>query len=81
MKVGDMIIPLQRAFNPFHPGRMALLIKSGQELEVIKSRHDKVRYMLIGYGNFAEDWWDILDCDGKIVVWPETQLEVINESR
>lgn len=36
---------------------------------------------LIGYGNFAEDWWDILDCDGKIVVWPETQLEVIDESR
>ena len=36
---------------------------------------------LIGCGNFAEDWWDILDCDGKLVVWPETQLEVISESR
>ena len=26
-------------------------------------------------------WWDILDCDGKIVIWPETEIEVISESR
>ena len=26
-------------------------------------------------------WWNILSCDGKIVIWPETQVEVINESR
>lgn len=37
--------------------------------------------MLVSYGNFAEDWWDILDCDGKMVVWPETQIEVISEGR
>ena len=35
--------------------------------------------MLVSYGNFSEDWWDILDCDGKMVVWPESQLEVISE--
>ena len=33
----------------------------------------------------AEDsfngWWEILDCDGSMVVWPETQLEVLSESR
>ena len=34
---------------------------------------------LVSYGNFSEDWWDILDCDGKMVVWPETQIEVISE--
>ena len=31
----------------------------------------------------AEDsfsgWWNILDCDGSMVVWPETQIEVICE--
>ncbi len=37
--------------------------------------------VLVSCGEFAEDWWDILDCDGAIVVWPESQLEVINESR
>jgi hypothetical protein len=33
----------------------------------------------------AEDsfngWWNILDCDGAMVIWPETQIEVVNESR
>ncbi len=37
--------------------------------------------ILVGHGNFAEGWWDILDSDGKLVVWPETQIEVVNESR
>ena len=31
----------------------------------------------------AEDsfngWWNILDCDGEMVIWPETQIEVIDE--
>lgn len=36
---------------------------------------------LIAYGEFSEGWWDILDSDGKMVVWPETQIEVINENR
>jgi hypothetical protein len=36
---------------------------------------------LISYGGFAEGWWDIFDSTGKLVVWPETQLSVINESR
>lgn len=31
----------------------------------------------------AEDsfngWWNILDCDGAMVIWPETQLEVISD--
>jgi hypothetical protein len=36
---------------------------------------------LISYGEFAEGWWDILDSEGRLVVWPETQLSVINESR
>ena len=37
--------------------------------------------ILVSYGNFSEGWWDILTSDGKMVVWPETQIEVINESR
>ena len=24
-------------------------------------------------------WWNILDSDGKMVIWPETQIEVIDE--
>lgn len=26
-------------------------------------------------------WWEILASNGMIIHWPETQLEVINESR
>ena len=26
-------------------------------------------------------WWDILDSDGKMVIWPETEIEVIYASR
>ena len=48
----------------------------------LKGSFDKDRVgVLISCGKFSEDWWDILDCDGKMVVWPDTQLEVINESR
>ena len=37
--------------------------------------------LLLSYGDFSEGWWDILNSEGKIVVWPESQLEVLNESR
>ncbi len=37
--------------------------------------------VLINCGKFSEDWWDILDCDGRMIVWPETQIEVIDETR
>ena len=37
--------------------------------------------VLVSHGTFSADWWDILDCDGKMVVWPDSQLKVINESR
>ena len=30
---------------------------------------------LIAYGEFSEGWWDILDSEGKLVAWPESQLE------
>ena len=47
-----------------------------------KGSFDKERIgMLVGYGEFSEGWWDILDCDGAMVVWPETQIEVVSESR
>jgi hypothetical protein len=47
-----------------------------------KESFDKDRIgILVSYGEFSEDWWDILDCDGRMVVWPETQIEVIDESR
>tara|TARA_Y100000996_G_scaffold56166_1_gene38161 strand:+ start:707 stop:880 length:174 start_codon:yes stop_codon:yes gene_type:complete len=36
--------------------------------------------MLVSEGNENwSGWWNILDCDGLMVVWPESQLEVINE--
>jgi hypothetical protein len=37
--------------------------------------------ILISYGNFAPHWWEILDSEGIMVVWPESQLKVIHESR
>jgi len=45
-----------------------------------KGSFDKDRIgMLVSYGEFSEYWWDILDCNGRMVVWPEIQIEVINE--
>jgi hypothetical protein len=52
------------------------------DLIKFKGSFDKDRIgMLVSYGNFSEDWWDILDCDGKMVVWPTTQIEVISGAR
>ena len=31
--------------------------------------------------NSWNGWWNILDSDGKMVIWPETEIEVIIESR
>ena len=31
--------------------------------------------------NSWNGWWNILDSDGKMVIWPETEIEVISESR
>jgi len=33
--------------------------------------------VLLEYGAFSDGWWSILDSDGQMVVWPESQLEVI----
>tara|TARA_A100001011_G_scaffold245028_1_gene253009 strand:+ start:102 stop:281 length:180 start_codon:yes stop_codon:yes gene_type:complete len=30
-------------------------------------------------GSGFDGWWNILDCDGRLVVWPESQIEVISE--
>jgi hypothetical protein len=32
--------------------------------------------VLISYGDFSEGWWEILVEDGRLVVWPETQIEI-----
>ena len=37
--------------------------------------------VLLSYGDFSEGWWDILDSEGMLVVWPGSQLEAINEGR
>ena len=52
------------------------------DLVRLKGSFDKDRIgVLVSYGGFSEDWWDILDCDGNMVVWPDSQIEVIDESR
>ena len=35
--------------------------------------------VLVSYGNFSEGWWEILDSAGCLVVWPESQLKLINK--
>ena len=57
-------------------------MKAGDMIK-FKGSFDKDRIgMLVSYGKSHWDgWWDILDCDGKMVVWPETEIEVISESR
>ena len=42
---------------------------------------EKTTGMLLECGGFSDGWWSILNSEGKMVVWPESQLEVINESR
>ena len=37
--------------------------------------------ILLECGGFSEGWWSLLGSDGKMLVWPETQIEVISESR
>ena len=57
-------------------------MKAGDIIK-FKGSFDKDRVgMLISEaeGSF-NGWWDILDSDGKLVVWPESQIEVISESR
>ncbi len=47
------------------------------DLVKLKGSFDKDRIgVLVSYGEFSEGWWDILDCDGNMVVWPATQLEL-----
>ena len=31
--------------------------------------------------NSWSGWWNILDSDGKMVIWPATEIEVISASR
>ena len=31
--------------------------------------------------NSWSGWWNILDSDGKMVIWPSTEIEVFSESR
>jgi hypothetical protein len=42
---------------------------------------DRIGVLVKEAENSFNGWWEILDCDGAMVVWPETQIEVINESR
>ena len=35
---------------------------------------------LIAYGEFSEGWWNILDSEGKLVVWPESQLAPLEQN-
>ncbi len=29
----------------------------------------------------VEGWWEVLIKDGRLIHWPESQMELINESR
>lgn len=55
-------------------------MKAGDMIKFKESFGIDLIGILVSCGNFSEGWWDILDSDGKMVVWPETQLEVIDES-
>lgn len=47
------------------------------DLVKLMGSFDKDRFgVLVSYGEFSEGWWDILDCDGSMVVWPASQLEL-----
>jgi hypothetical protein len=36
--------------------------------------------VLVDYGTFSDGWWDILDSEGSLVVWPESQLELLEQN-
>ena len=58
-------------------------MKAGDMIRLVGS-FDKNRIgVLVSEANDYgfDGWWDILDSDGEMIVWPESQIEVINESR
>ena len=51
--------------------------------DLVRLRDSQARTVgiLIADGIFAAGWWTILDFYGEEIVWPETQLEVISETK
>jgi hypothetical protein len=48
--------------------------------DIIRFKDEGLKYttgVLISYGNFSEGWWDILVEPGRMIVWPESQLELV----
>ena len=59
------------------------LIKfKGSFMKVPGTLHKDRTGMLVSEGkeNWS-GWWNILDSKGKMVIWPETEIEVISASR
>jgi len=38
---------------------------------------EKTTGVLLEYGTFSDGWWSILSSEGEVLVWPESQLEVV----
>jgi hypothetical protein len=54
-------------------------VKAGDIVRFAGSVDKNRTGLLVSCGDFSEGWWTILDCDGEMVVWPEVQLEVVDE--
>ena len=59
------------------------LIKfKGSFMKVPGALHKDRTGMLVSEAkNSWNGWWNILDSNGKMVIWPATEIEVFSESR
>lgn len=56
-------------------------MKVGDLVELIGSFHgDQIFGVIIAHSEFAPGWHTI-SCTEAVIQWPETQIEVLNESR
>ena len=56
-------------------------MKVGDMIKFKSSRPDRIGMLVSEAKNSCDGWWNILDSDGKMVIWPETEIEVIYASR
>ena len=59
-------------------------MKVGDLVNIVGSWKPKSKEMLVGtiVAQWKiDEWWEVLIRDGEVIHWPESQMEVVNESR
>ena len=56
-------------------------MKVGDLVKIVGSLSNKAVIGTIIAPWKSSEWWEILASNGMVIQWPESQLELINESR